>query len=87
MAYFSKQWTEEIILPDGTIAGCMQDVERYLRQNGLAASGDYSEAFRRNIKHNREKAFRKELFAEFINNYKRRIWDVSDNGKKSAAGR
>ncbi len=87
MTYFSKQWTEEIILPDGTVAGCMQDVERYLRPNGLVASGDYSEAFRRNIKYNREKAFRKELFAEFINNYKRRIWNVSDNGKKSAAGR
>lgn len=82
MAYFSKQWTEEIVLPDGSVAGCMQDVERYLHKNGLAASGDYSEAFRRNIKFNREKAFRKGLFAEFINNYKRRIWNVSDNTKK-----
>lgn len=81
MAYFSKEWTEEIVLPDGSVAGCMRDIERYLRKNGLAASGDYSEAFRRNVRFNREQACRKELFAEFITNYKRRIWNVSDNTK------
>lgn len=84
MAYFSKQWTEEIVLPDGEIAGCMQDVERYLRKNGLASAGDYSDAFRRNVKFNREKACRKELFAEFVNNYKRRIWNATDT--KTTAG-
>jgi len=83
MTYFNKQWTEAITLPDGTIAECMQDVDRYLRENNLASSGDYSEAFRRKVKFNREKAIRGTMFAEFINNYKRSVWNATDNQRNT----
>ena len=83
MTYFNKQWTEAITLPDGTVAECVQDVDRYLRTNGLAASSDYSDAFRKNVKFNREKATSKLLFAEFINNYKRRIWNAIENQRNT----
>ena len=86
MTYFNKQWTEAIKLPDGTIAECVQDVDRYLRSNGLTSSGDYSEAFRRNVKFNREQAIRKTMFAEFINNYKRRIWNATNNQRNTGKG-
>ncbi len=83
MAYFNKQWTEAVTLPDGSIAECVQDVDRYLQANGLTSSGDYSEAFRRNAKFNREQAVRKSFFAEFINNYKRRIWNENHNQRNT----
>lgn len=79
MTYFNKQWTEELTLPDGTIAVCVQDVDRYLRTNNLSMAGDYSDAFRRSVKYNREQAIRKSLLAEFITNYKRRIWNATNN--------
>ena len=81
MTYFNKQWTEEIQLPDGRVACCKQDVDKYLNENKLVAAGDYSEAIRRNVKYNREKAIRKVMFAEFINNYKRRIWNETNDRK------
>ena len=86
MTYFNKQWTEEITLPDGTIAVCVQDVDRYLRANNLSVAGDYSDAFRRTVKFNREQALRKDFFAEFINNYKRRIWNATNNQRTSRTG-
>ncbi len=83
MTYFTKQWREELTLPDGTIAVCTQDVDRYLRANNLSVAGDYSDAYRRTIKFNREQALRKDFFAEFINNYKRRIWNATNNQRAS----
>ncbi len=86
MTYFTKQWTEELTLPDGTIAVCAQDVDRYLRANNLSSAGDYSDAYRRTVKFNREQALRKDFFAEFINNYKRRIWNATNNQRASRTG-
>ena len=83
MTYFNKQWTEELVLPDGTIAVCVQDVDRYLRANNLSVAGDYSDAFRRTVRYNWEQALRKDFFAEFINNYKRRIWNATNHKRTS----
>jgi len=76
MTYFNKQWVNEVVLPDGTVACCQQDVDCYLRKNNLALAGDYSDEYRKNIRLNRERERRKDLFAEFIRNYKRSIWNV-----------
>lgn len=76
MTYFNKQWTEEVTLPDGTMATCKQDVDRYLQRNNLALAGDYSDEYRKNVRLNNERERRKSFFAEFIRNYKRRIWNV-----------
>ncbi len=74
MTYFNKQWTEEILLPDGTSASCQQDVDKFLRANNLAIKEDYSDEFCKKVRLDNERTWRKELWAEFIRNYKRSIW-------------
>lgn len=76
MTYFNKQWLDEVVLPDGSVAGCQQDVDRYLQRNNLALAQDYSEEYRKNIRLNNERERRKDFFAEFIRNYKRSIWNA-----------
>ncbi len=74
MTYFNRQWTEEIVLPDGSTASCQQDVDRFLKENNLALAGDYSDEFRKRVRLDIERTERRELWAEFIRNYKRSIW-------------
>ena len=74
MTYFNKQWTEEVILPDGTSASCQQDVDKFLRANNLAMKEDYSDEFYKKVRLDNKRTWRKELWAEFIRNYKRSIW-------------
>lgn len=76
MTYFNKQWLDEVVLPDGSVASCRQDVDRYLQRNNLALAQDYSEEYRKNIRLNNERERRKDFFAEFIRNYKRSIWNA-----------
>ena len=42
MTNFSKQFTEDILLPDGSVASSVADVDKYLRQRGVARASDYS---------------------------------------------
>jgi hypothetical protein len=74
VSYFNRQWTEEIVLPDGSTASCQQDVDRFLKENQLALAGDYSDEFRKKVRLDNERTERRELWAEFIRNYKRSIW-------------
>ena len=41
VTYISKQFVEEVILPDGSVASSVADVDKYLRTSGLARSSDY----------------------------------------------
>ena len=74
MAYFSKEFTEDIILPDGSAATSVYEVERYLKRHNLALSGDYSDAYLQNVRYRQEQDERRELFAEFLRNYKKSVW-------------
>jgi hypothetical protein len=74
MTYIAKQFAEEIILPDGSVASSVADVDRYLRTNGLARASDYSPEYIKNIRDNQEKQRQESLFADFLYNYKRMIW-------------
>ncbi len=74
MSYFSKQFTEEIVLPDGSVASSVADVDRYLRKSGLALSSDYSTEYIKNIQYQQQQDRREEIFADFLFNYKRIIW-------------
>ncbi len=74
MTSFNRQWREDIILPDGSKASCKQDVDRFLKETGLAIAGDYSDDFRQKVRLNQKRTERKLLWAEFIHNYKRSIW-------------
>lgn len=75
MAYFNRQWLEEIELPDGSIATCKADIERYMKANDAALAQDYSPQYMKNVRARNEKTRKDEIFAEFIFNYKRKIWN------------
>ena len=75
MTYFSKNYSEEYILPDGTVASSAQDIDRYLKANNLASKSDYSERYMEQIRLDNDKAQRKEIFAEVVQQYKKRIWN------------
>ncbi len=75
MSNFDRQWQEEIILPDGSSATSRADVDRYLKASHLALAGDYSDGYFRAVRRRQEKERRADLFAEFVRNYKRKIWD------------
>ena len=74
MSYISKQF-DEFQLPDGTIANCVRDVDAYLKRTGLTMASDYSKSTLNAIKNARQRAMRQDLFASFINTYKRKIWN------------
>lgn len=74
MTYISKQFAEEVILPDGSVASSVADVDKYLRASGLARSSDYSTEYIKNIRQKQETDRRKQIFADFLFNYKRMIW-------------
>lgn len=75
MTYFSKEFTADLLLPDGTVATSIHDVDRFLKANNLAATSDYSAQYYKNIRMNNEKTQRKEIFAELIKQHKKRIWN------------
>ena len=51
MSYFSKQFTEDLLLPDGSVASSVADVDKYLARSGLAMAGDYSPEYMKNIRY------------------------------------
>ncbi len=74
MSYISKQ-INEIQLPDGSIVSSIREIESYLHRNGLAMSSDYSpETLQRN-REAQNSRLRQDLFATFIQHYKRKIWN------------
>ena len=75
MTYFSKNFSEEYLLPDGTVATSSQEIDRYLKVNNLAFKSDYSEQYMKKIRLDNDKAQQKEIFAEVVQQYKKRIWN------------
>lgn len=75
MGYFTKQFTEELLLPDGSVASSVADVDKYLRSSGLALAGDYSAEYRKNVRYQQEKQRKDEIKEDFLRNYKRIIWN------------
>ncbi len=75
MTYFSKNFSEEVILPDGSVASSVADIDRFLKANDLAAASDYSAGYLQNIRMLQEKHQREEIFADLLQQYKKRIWN------------
>jgi hypothetical protein len=75
MSYFSKQFTEDLLLPDGSVASSVADVDKYLARSGLAMAGDYSPEYMKNIRYQQELERKKEINDEFLRSYKRIIWN------------
>ncbi len=74
MTYFSREWTDEVLLPDGTAATSTADVDRYMRQNEVVLASDYSDDFYRRKKWEKQLQAKNSLFRDFINAYKRSVW-------------
>lgn len=66
---------EEFQLPDGTIATCAADVDAYLRRSGDVSASDYSDNYKKSCRFFSERQQEKENFAEFLKQYKKRIWN------------
>lgn len=62
-------------LPDGSVAETPAEVEKFMKANNLALAQDYSDEYRKNVRLRNEKAQRDDLWAEFMRNYKRKIWN------------
>ena len=66
---------DEFQLPDGTVATCSSDIDRYLKTSGAALASDYSAEYLSGVRHNQEKVQRAEMLADFVQQYKKRIWN------------
>ena len=75
MTYFTKNFSAEIPLPDGTVASSAKDIDRYLKSNHLALQSDYSAAYMENVRRNKEIAHWQEIHDEFVQQYKKGIWN------------
>ena len=75
MSNISRQWTDEIILPDGSIATNAADIDRYMRVNNTALATDYSEEYMAKVKQRQHKSQRASIYADLIHYYKRSIWN------------
>lgn len=75
MSYFSKQFTEDLLLPDGSVASSVADVDKYLARSKLAMAGDYSPEYLKNIRYQQELERKKAIKNEFLRAYKRIIWN------------
>ena len=75
MSYFSKQFTEDLVLPDGSVASSVADVDKYLRSSGSALASDYSVEYLNNIRYQQEKQRKDEIKNDFLREYKRKIWN------------
>ena len=64
MTYFTKEFSEDFILPDNTVATSSQDIDRFLKANNLALMSDYSDEYMKNVRLDNDKAQRKEIFAQ-----------------------
>lgn len=75
MTYFTKNFSAEVVLPDGSIALSSYDIDRYLKANNLARASDYSTQYLQNIRFHNQQQQQKEIFAKIIQQYKKRIWN------------
>ena len=76
MSNISRRWAEEIVLPDGSIAACAADIDRYIKVNQTALASDYSQEYIAKVKERRQKDERASISADLIHFYKRSIWNA-----------
>ncbi len=66
---------KEVLLPNGSFATSASDIDAFLKESGLALAGDYSDAYIKNVRRKNQELQTKEAFDDFINEYKKRIWN------------
>lgn len=53
------------------------DIDRYLKETGLAMASDYSNDWFKRINYEKQKAEKDDCFNDFIQQYKRKIWSTN----------
>lgn len=66
---------EAFELPDGSIAESVSDVDKYLKRANMALSSDFSSEYLKGVRERREKVERAERLNDFVQQYKRKIWN------------
>ena len=66
---------KEVLLPDGRVAESVADVDAFLKKYGLVFQGDFSGDYLKNVRRKLEALQRQDAFEDFINQYKKRIWN------------
>lgn len=66
---------EAFELPDGSIAESVSDVDKYLKRDNMALSSDFSSEYLKGVRERHEKVERAERFNDFVQQYKRKIWN------------
>lgn len=75
MSNINRQWTNEVVLPDGSVATCAADIDRYMKANQTALASDYSPEYMAKVKQRRQNEEKASIMADLIHNYKRSIWN------------
>ena len=75
MSNINRRWTEEVVLPDGSIAASSADIDKYMKVNQVALATDYSPEYIAKVKMRQQKEEHESIFADLIHNYKRSIWN------------
>lgn len=63
-----------MLLPDGTYAEDIKDIDKYLKSANLAMASDYSDEYIKNVRYKREITEKAEQWQDFVREYKKRIW-------------
>jgi len=66
---------EEVLLPNGKVACCRQEVDDFLKESGLALKGDFSGEYLQDVRRKNLKDQEIDAFNDFILTYKKRIWN------------
>jgi len=75
MSNINRQWTQEVVLPDGSIASSAADIDRYIKANQVALASDYSSEYMTKVKQRQQKEEKNSIMADLIHNYQRSIWN------------
>lgn len=62
------------VLPDGREVDSLAEFENYLKSAKITVASDYSESYMRNIRYQKSKAEKDEIFNDFVRQYKKTIW-------------
>jgi hypothetical protein len=63
-----------MLLPDGTEAERIEDIDKYLKSANLTMASDYSEEYIKAVREKRDTTEKAEQWADFVREYKKRIW-------------
>lgn len=62
------------VLPDGREAESLAEFEKYMKSANITVASDYSKQYLQNVRYQKEKAEKDEIFNDFVRQYKLTIW-------------